>query len=362
VKSFSLDILKTSCIFVKGGKKMSAHVFIVNSDTFPIQRDKGFLSIFQEDRTKELWEKTRADIWADLTCLRIGDRIFFYELNTGFHGIYEVTSLPFIDKTTVHGVGENRDKKISNAPYRALIRPKYYLKNPLPESRAFGLKDSPNRLRSIFYKKVLGRGKANTHLFPDEEKRLTELLFKANDGVDELQIHPYKPKEEKRIFYDLSVNQQGELKFEKILEGWITQNIDKPETNTSLFLGDLKDIECFANYVPVNIAGGNIDLIVYHKKKINGIEIMYKITIVELKKGGVNKNGIIEIENYVKWATENIASSDVEIIQPVLIGRKILDNAIDRCKHYAINDRKPILIEYNVEPSKYFINFVKRDY
>jgi len=341
---------------------MGAHVFIVNSETFPIQRDRGFLSIFEEDKTKALWEKTRADILADLCCLRIGDRIFFYETNVGFHGIYEVISLPFIDNSHVYGVGDYKDKKISNAPYRALIRPEYYLKYPVPESRTFGLKDSASRLRSIFYKKALGRGKANTHLFPEEEKRLTELLFKANDGVNELQIHPYKPKEEKRIFFDLSTNQQGELKYEKILEGWLTQNLDKPESNTKIFLGDLKDIECFANYIPVNIAGGSIDLMIYHKKELNGSEIRYKITIVELKKGNVDKNTIIEVENYVKWATENIANSDVEIIQPVLIGRKILSKAIERCKYYAINSRKPILIEYEVDSPNYFINFAKIEY
>lgn len=341
---------------------MSAHVFIVNSETFPIQRDRGFLSIFEEERTKLLWEKTKADILADLCCLRIEDSIFFYETNVGFHGIYEVTSLPFIDNSDVYGVGDYKDKKISNAPYRTLIRPKYYLKYPVPESRAFGLKDSALRLRSIFYKKALGRGKANTHLFPEEEKRLTELLFKANDGVSELQIYPYKPKEEKRVVFDLSTNQQGELKYEKILEGWLTQNLDKPESNTKIFLGDLKDIECFANYIPVNIAGGNIDLMVYHKKELNGNKIRYKITIVELKKGNIDKNTVIEVENYVKWATENIANSDVEIIQPVLIGKKISSEAIERCKYYSINNRKPILVEYKVELPNYFINFIKVKY
>lgn len=341
---------------------MGAHVFIVNSDTFPIQRDRGFLSIFQENRTKPLWQKTQADILSDLCCLRIHDTIFFYETNVGFHGIYEVTSLPFIDDTDVYGVGLHQHNKISNAPYRALIRPKYYLPRPVSENRAFGLKDSAFRLRSIFYKKALGRGKANTHLFPLEQKRLTELLFKANDGLAELQIHPYKPAEEKRIFLDLSTNQRGELKYEKILEGWLTQNLDKPESNTKIFLGDLNDIDSFANYIPVNIAGGNLDLMVYHKKHVNGTDIRYKITIIELKKGAVNKDAVIELENYTKWAAENIADSDIEVIQPVLIGKNISSDAFQRCKHYAINNRKPILVEYKVDSANYFINFAHIKY
>lgn len=123
-------------------------------------------------------------------------------------------------------------------------------------------------LRSIFYKKVLGRGKANTHLFPEEEKLLTELLLKANNGVKELIINPYQTKQPQRIFFDITPNEQGEMKYEKILEGWIIQNIDDLKANTNIFLGEIQDIECFANYVPINIAGENIDILVYHKKKI----------------------------------------------------------------------------------------------
>ena len=67
--------------------------------------------------------------------------MFFYEIQVGFHGIYEVHSLPFVDNTD------------EIYPYKALIRPKYYLPIPLKESRAFGLKNSATDLRSIFYKK-----------------------------------------------------------------------------------------------------------------------------------------------------------------------------------------------------------------
>jgi hypothetical protein len=340
---------------------LGAHVFVVTNETFPVVRDRGLVAVLKEDESKTLWEKTKADILSDLCCLRINDRIFFYEVGVGFHGIYEVVSLPFIDESDVKGLGEFENNIISNAPYRALIRPKFYLKNPVSEIRTFGLKSSALELRSIFYKKVLGRGKANTHLFPEEENKLTELLFKANDGVSELNITPYKPKKEQRVFFDLETNDDGELKYEKNLEGWLIQNIDKPESNTKLFLGNIFDIECFANYVPVNIAGGNIDVMIYHIKDVHNNKIRYKITIIELKKGVVNEDAVIEVEQYVKWAGENISGFDVEVIQPVIIGKRISDKAYNRCKFYGINNRKPILIEYESHPDKNFIEFIRKD-
>ena len=334
---------------------MGAHVFIVNDDTFPILRDKGLVAVFKEDETKSLAEKTKADILADLSCLRVGDKIFFYQLQIGFHGIYEVVGIPFIDDNNIEG--------LENVPYRCKIRPKYYFKNPVSELRVFGLKDSAQKAHSIFYKKALQRGKACTHLFPEEEKFLTELLIKANDGISELVITPYNPPSNiSNIFFDLQTNENDELKYEKILEGWLIQNIDKREARTDIFLGNVEDIECFANYIPVNIAGGNIDIMVFHKKQINGIEQRYKISIIELKKGIITDESIKEIERYIKWAYENITNNDIEVIQPVLIGKDIDKSATERCKYYALNDRKPILIKYEVDAQNYSLRFNKVEY
>lgn len=60
---------------------------------------RGGVAILKEDREKLLWEKTQADILADICCLRVGDSVFFYEIQVGFHRIYEVHSLPFVDST-----------------------------------------------------------------------------------------------------------------------------------------------------------------------------------------------------------------------------------------------------------------------
>jgi len=83
------------------------------------------------------------------------------------------------------------------------------------------------------------------------------------------------------------------------------------------------------------------------------------------------ENDIIQMESYVKWAFENLTKTLIErptkveisssikeeIIQPVLIGKEINDSAIERCKHYTLNQRKPILISYDLDHENYKILF-----
>lgn len=352
---------------------MGAHVFIVNEDTFQVTRDRCVAAIVNEKRDGGKYiEKTRADILSDLSCLRVGDRIFFYEVNKGFHGIYKVVSLPFIDEDEIESNGKFLFGSPKNPhfirgslilPNRVLIKPKMYLEKPISEMKAFGRFISAVDLRSIFYKKVLGRGKSITHLFPEEEAKLTELLLKANNGkCKKLKCNPYKPKNPKPVIFDLRPTEDGKVKYEKILEGWIIQNIDSSLAGTNLFLGDLKDIECFANYVPVTIAGGNLDIVVFHQK--NGKR--YKISIIELKKGKIVEKDIEQLETYVKWATENLTQllkeenskieiellNRIEMIKPIIIGFGINESALNRLRSYSLKSQKPMAVKYSIDKDK----------
>lgn len=365
---------------------MGAHVFIVNNVTFPITQNRCVAAVVREGAEGGKYrEKTMADILADISCIRIGDRIFFYETDMGFHGIYKAASLPFIDNDEVGGInqeylfGDERNPHFEKGalilPNRLLIEPLKYLENPINEWRsasnsAFGRFVSAIDLRSIFYKKALGRGKSITHLFPEEELTLRQLLEQANTkGHKRLVCNPYKPKNPQPVIFDLKPTSNGEVKYEKFLEGWIIQNIDNPSNNMHQFLGDLNEIECFANYVPVSIAGGNLDIVVFHKRK-NSNE-RYKITIIELKKGRISKSDLEQMDSYVKWTKENLTkrliktpikmeispNSNVEIIQPVIIGKGFCKSALQKYKDYGANQIKPILVTYNLDYEKYQVNF-----
>ena len=55
---------------------MGAHLIITNDSSFKIIEEKNVVAIFQEEKSKKLSLKTRADILADISCLRLGI-IFF---------------------------------------------------------------------------------------------------------------------------------------------------------------------------------------------------------------------------------------------------------------------------------------------
>ncbi|MGQ9631964.1 MAG: hypothetical protein ACUVXI_16875 [bacterium] len=86
------------------GENMGAHVFIVNKETFPIAQYRCVAAVVREKKKGcKLREKTIADVLADVSCIRKGDRIFFYEIQKGFHGIYEAISSSFVDEDEVEG-------------------------------------------------------------------------------------------------------------------------------------------------------------------------------------------------------------------------------------------------------------------
>lgn len=83
---------------------MGAHVFVVNKDTFPITKYRCVAAVVREKREGGKYiQKTRADVLADLSCVRKGDTLFFYEIGKGFHGIYKAVSAPFIDEDEIKG-------------------------------------------------------------------------------------------------------------------------------------------------------------------------------------------------------------------------------------------------------------------
>jgi len=348
---------------------MGAHVFIVNSDTIQVTKNRLVCAVVRDMGEGKLMEKTKADILADLSCVREGDRIFFYEIKKGFHGIFEAVGKPFVSEEEIEFNGKYLFGSEGNphykegdliTPNRILIKPLKVFKNPISEMKAFGRFISAVDLRSIFYKKVLGRGKSITHLFPEEEQKLTKLLSENNEVI-QIETNPYTPSDKRDVKFDLTPNSNNEVKFEKILEGYIIQNIEEILPK----IDDIKDleIECFANYVPVTIAGGNLDVVVFLKDKRGK---RTQISIIELKKGVVVKKDIEQLEGYVKWATENLSQilkesdkkididlvNNMSIIKPIIIGSGVNQKALDRLSEYKLSSKKPVAVKYKLNQDK----------
>ncbi len=369
---------------------MGAHVFVVNEETFRICTQRCVAAVVREMAGGgHHVEKTRADILADLACVRKGDRIFFYEIGKGFHGIYSAHSIPFVDEDEIDATGgkylfgseKNPHFKPGSLilPNRILIKPQTIYEEVVDEWRsvsksAFGRFTSGLDLRSVFYKKVLGRGKSITHLFPEEEAKLASLLYEANHGKTATSMAiPYRPQMPKPVQFDLTPTANGEVKYEKILEGWLIQNLDNPQAGTDRFLGKLDEIEWFGNYVPVSIAGGNLDILVFHRTR-DTLE-RCSVTIVELKKGKISPKDVDQLETYVRWANENLTffveqagepsikrRLTIKQVRGAIIGKTVSESALTRLRSHHKKGFTPVVLTYELRPECYRITFADVSY
>ena len=317
---------------------MKGHVVIANNLARQVVAERGVFGVFAEDRGKPQWRKTRADILSDLSCLRVGDRVFFYDLDDkSFWGIHEVTARLHHDKSDI---GLPRP-----APYRFGLRPLLPLEKPVAESNLFSRKDAARDFRSIFFKKALNRGKACTHLFPEETAALTEALLTQNDRIPDSAPAAKAASGPRPLLPEFEVN-GAEVSLEKELEWWLTCHLDS-HAECRKIVGDPADIEVFANYVPITISGGNIDLVVYHRREAAGVRVRYKISIIELKKGRAASDAALELENYVRWFVRNIVGVErADIIQPILVAHDFDREVLARCGHWNLSERKPRLFQY----------------
>lgn len=85
---------------------MRAHVFITDERTFPVVRDNNFYGVGVKGipvslggLISENLKNPRKPYFAmvgDVLGTRIGDIVFLYERQVGFHGIYRIASEPFL--------------------------------------------------------------------------------------------------------------------------------------------------------------------------------------------------------------------------------------------------------------------------
>jgi len=284
---------------------MRAHVFITNSDTFPVVRDNGFwgggikgIPSRYEDTIKENLidgRKPYLKMIVDILGTRIGDVVFFYERQVGFHGIYKIVSKPFFDPTPIGSVG-------FNCPLRVKLECINYFPLPIPENLLFSSKEYESMCWSWFYRKIQGARGVNT-INPETAQVLIELLVKLNGNAinKPKSMRNYPNGDVREINLPIGrLNENGKVLLEDILRGWLISNIDNPnhEDMRKIF-GPVEDIEWFANNIPYHVTRKNIDVLVYHKNtKYTGYPLRYKYTVVELKKDKAEAKDVSQVIEY----------------------------------------------------------------
>jgi hypothetical protein len=332
---------------------MKAHVFITNKDTFPIVRDNSFWGVgirgvpnTLEKTIKENLENGRKPYFGmigDILGTRIGDIVFLYERQVGFHGIYKITSEPFFDPAPIGCVDETW-------PIRVKIECLNYFPQPVPEDYLFSTKEYESKFWGWFYRKIQGPRGINT-INPEATEALIELLVKINGNAINKPhwIKPYPSRNATEII--LPLDRDGKVYLEDILRGWLIANIDnvKRKDLREVF-GPAEDIEWFANNIPYHVTRKNIDILCYHKNiKYTGFPLRYKFSVVELKRDTADDKDVTQVVEYSKWVAGRLAGSEIETVHPILIAFNFNDKAKLKAQNSDFSGRGIIFVKYEVK-------------
>lgn len=331
---------------------MRAHVFITNKDTFPVVRDNSFwgLGIKEIPNTLDKVIKDNLDngkkpylkMIGDILGTRIGDIVFLYERQVGFHGIYKVISEPFFDPTPIGCVNETW-------PIRIQIECLNYFSQPVPEDYLFSTKEYESKFWGWFYRKIQGARGVNT-INPEATEALIELLVKINGNAinkpSQIKVYPSNNKTK----FVLPLYQNGKVYLEDILRAWLITNIDAPNRkDLRKVFGPTEDLEWFANNVPYHVTRKNIDILCYHKNiKYTGFPLRYKFSVVELKRDTADDKDVSQVVDYSKWVAGRLAGTEIETVQPILIAFDFNDNAKFKARNSDFSERGILFVKYEV--------------
>jgi hypothetical protein len=343
---------------------MRAHVFITNKDTFPVVRDNGFWGVGIRGIPNTLRQVIKENLKngrkpyfgmiGDILGTRIGDIVFLYERQVGFHGIYKITSKPFFDPTPIGCVGETW-------PIRVKIECLNYFSQPVPEDYLFSTKEYESKFWGWFYRKIQGARGINT-INPESAEALIELLVKINGNAinKPAWIKPYPSTNITQI--KLPLNRNGKVYLEVILRAWLIANIDNPKRDDLKdIFGPAEDVEWFANNVPYHVTRKNIDILCYHKNiKYTGFPLRYKFSVVELKRDTANDGDVSQVIEYSKWVASRLAESEIETVHPILIAFGFNDRAKLKAQNSDFSERGLSFFRYQVKNED--IKFKKVDY
>ena len=332
---------------------MRAHVFITDENTFPVVRDNSFWGlgikgipstfnqIIQENLSRP--HKPYFGMIGDILGTRIGDIVFLYERQAGFHGIYKIASKPFFDPTPIGCVDETWSIRVK-------INCLNYFPQPVPEDYLFSTKEYESKFWGWFYRKIQGARGVNT-INPEAAETLIELLVKINGNAinkpDWIKSYPSKNATE----ITLPLDKEGKVYLEDILRAWLIANIDNPNRKDLRdIFGPTEDIEWFANNVPYHVTRKNIDILCYHKNiKYTGFPLRYKFSVVELKRDTANGKDVSQVIEYSKWVAGRLAGSEIESVQPILIAFDFNERAVEKANNSDFSDKGIIFIKYEVK-------------
>jgi hypothetical protein len=369
------------------------HVFVVDSNTYPVHTGKGFCGVKNPKGGGRVGlisdiKTYRKGDFVIFYQMRVGES----PLNRGFRDVFRIISEPFYDDSSVQfnsnivlgkcpicnypyseeikkesGVYTQKCSNPNNhhelpreqhiLPYRVLIEPVMRFDKPVDDNTAYVDAEDYGELPTLRWRKITGAGRARSaqRILPEEAEKLIRLMKKVNEELEsenvitsnyitslqtssKLVLPTLQIKRDTSGILLFNVKRDGSFSGEYGLETWMLENIDKNVPILSEVVGNLNELEFFGNNVQYGVGGENADILLLHKKEGK----RYKSTVFELKKDDVNLDTVDQVlnpekQNYARWIGQLVTANCNPLIeklqiQPVMVGAKITDDAVQRVK------------------------------
>lgn len=334
------------------------HVFIVNEQTMKIHleylfagtgssKDAPFLldAEYVNPRKKEegvtsAAERNLAAMIADVSRIRVGDKIIFYlqahnDKPGMFFGVFEAASEAFYQPNSNDYLTEELGKSLN---FRVLIRPHKVYPKGISEHEALDslvcVQHPSDMCWSLIYRKL--KGNRGCTMITDNESRRLEILLSAKNNDEYLESNFFSFENNEIVASDVEriyAGQGNELdilprllykdrrnnKCESHLQAYVVQNIDK-ESLKPLLLENIDNL-WIGNEVSCGVGMQRIDVATMQITEESVI-----INVIELKCVEAY-NEIIDnqIPWYIEWIRNYILPTfprKVVIINPVIIAKE----------------------------------------
>lgn len=337
------------------------HVFIVNETTFNIHLqflfagtgNKSFFPQFSTSSQKKYQaEKALTEMIADISKVRIGDKVLFYLTGCSkFYGIFQVAGKPFLESQKKHYLKKSLKRLL---PFRVLIKPFKVYSKGVSEHQI--LDDISNITKpyemcwSMIYRKLTGL-RGCSFVTDSEMDRITKILDLMNNSTFLSGIDFKYDKNTQQIVKSKKHNSyigatntpltidnrlhtvQGN--YEVHLQAYIIQNFDNNAIlRLKLFPNPCNNI-WIGNEVVCSASEQKIDLLT-----IAETDKEIEIRVVELKAALPTSNILIyQLPWYIKWVDQYIV--------PNLFNRKKTINIIPTiiANHYKRNSKNKKLLD-----------------
>lgn len=369
---------------------MNYHVFIVDKNTFKYHLEYMFAGTGAKDKTvpfladfntqiHSITERNLVELIADISRIRIGDKIIFYLQSTEgkpgmFYGVFKAASTAYFDENDDNNY--LKDELFKSLTFRIKIEPDCVYPKGVSEHDYLDSLQNINfpfqMCWSLIYRKLKGnRGctmitdyefetlvsklnsvNNNTHLAPN----ITSATFNTRSFTIEAKntINVYSGRTDsidiaERMLY--KANKRNA--FEVHLQAYIMQNFDKDSLRNLLL--PYPDSHCWiGNEVSCGVGMQRIDVMIV---QTNDNDVYIKIVELKCIKPYTD---ILEkqLSWYIRWVTDYVtpnytATGKTVHIIPCIIAKNTTDtDSFDSCRNYRYTQHHTIN-NVTVEPAEY---------